>query len=142
MKRKLIYNTGLVVILIACLGFIGSSVTAGARQYNKFNKISMDQLTWAEHEGQAFNVNPTEAFFVVNQIKIHVVENLRLRSGEVFSTVILDENGNRMLLSQLKDFQRVAVEGYITRENFTFATKIKRKPLRSGDPTKTSAIPQ
>ena len=142
MKRKLIYNTGLVVILIACLGFIGSSVTAGARQYNKFNKISMEELNKTLHEGQAFSVNPTEAFFVVNQIKIHVVENLRLRSGEVISTVIIDENGNRMLLSQLKNFQRVRVEAYTTRENFTFASKIKRVPLRPGDPTKPSAIPQ
>jgi hypothetical protein len=141
MKRKHIYKTGIVAILIGCLGFLGSSVMAGSRDA-KFARILMEDLLAQEINGQAFSVNVTDSFLVVDQTKVYVVENIKLKSGETISTEITDENGNRLPLSQIKNYQRVKVKAYTSEDGCTIASKIQRLKNKPEDPKGPSGIPQ
>lgn len=142
MKRKHITTAGIAVILLVCLSFIGSSVMAGARKYPKFSKILKEDLVSVDLSGQAFSVNVKDGFLVVNQTKVNLVEGATLASGESISTVILDENQNRIPLSQLKDYQRISVQAYRTEDGFTFARKIQKQLSLEKDKVGPSVVPE
>lgn len=142
MKRKYITTVGIVAILIACLSFIGSSVMAGARKDAKFAKIIMEDLISVEMSGQAFSINVTDGFLVVEQTRVNVVENIKLASGETISTVIMDENKNRIPLTQIKDYQRIFVQAFRTEDGYTFARKIQKQPRLPMDKTGPSSVPE
>lgn len=142
MKRKHKTTAGIVAILIVCLSFMGSSVIAGARKDSKFAKIIMEDLISVEMSGQAFSINITDGFLVVEQTRVNVVENIKLASGETISTVIMDENKNRIPLTQIKDYQRVLVQAFRTEDGYTFARKIQKQPRLPMDKTGPSSVPE
>jgi len=141
MKRKQLYTLSFIAMLIACLSIIGSSVMAGSR-LAKIAQIPMKDLSQVEFQGIAFNINTTDSFLFVDQTEVNIVENQSLKSGEVISSVILDEKGNRIPLTQIKDYQRVFVKGLSTARGFTIALKIQRQPLRPGDKSGPSSVPR
>lgn len=143
MKKRAIYSTGIVMMLLTCLGIIGSSVTAGSRQHAELSSLTMNKLTEADFEGLTTHVSIPDGFLVVGgQIRVPVVESLTLRSGELINTVILDEKGGQIPLSQIKKYQRVHVYGYRTDAGFVFANKIKRLALRPGDKAGPNTEPE
>ncbi len=142
MNKKIMYKAAQIIMLMVCLGIMGSSVMAGSKQPWKLGKVNLNDLTPVEFEGQATYINPTDGFLVVGQTKVPVVENQSLKSGESITTVIVDENGNRIPMSQIKEFNRVLVNGYKSRAGFLFAEKIQRKPLKDGDKKGASSVPE
>jgi hypothetical protein len=142
MIKKAFKSSRVIAILIACLAIIGSSVVAGSRHHDELTSLTFNKLSEMHFEDQVTHVSVTEGFIVVGQIRVPVVEKLTLRSGETFHTLIVDEKGGKIPLSQIRIFQRVHVYGYKTDSGFVFAEKIQRLALKKGDKTGPSAIPE
>lgn len=143
MKTKYLYTAGLIAILIGCLGILGSSVMAGSKNMAQLTKIKLSDLTPSHFESQVSWVDPTDRCIVVGGFRIAVVEGQRMGSGEVITTKIYDENGRRIPLSQLKNYDRIQIDCYKTvADGFLFAERIQRLAPKPGDKRGPSSEPQ
>ena len=142
MKTKHLYTTGFFAILIGCLGIMGSSVMAGSKNMSQLTKINLNDLRLAHYEGQATLVDPTDRCIVLGGIRIPVVEGQKMGSGEVITTEIYNEKGQRIPLSQLKNYDRVQVHGYRSNIGFLFAETIQKIAPKPGDKKGPGSEPQ
>jgi len=142
MKTKYLYTAGIIAILIGCMGIMGSSVMAGSKNMSQLAKIKLSDLKHVRYQGQATLVDPTDRCIVLGGIRIPVVEGQKMGSGEMITTKIFDEKGQRIPLSQLKNYDRVQVEGYKSHIGFLFAETIQKMPPNEGDKKGPSSEPQ
>lgn len=142
MKTKYLYAVGIIAILFGCLGILGSSVMAGSKNMSQLSKIKLSDLRLVHYEGQATLVDPTDRCLVLGGIRIPVVEGQKMGSGEVITTEIYDEKGQRIPLSQLKNYDRVQVHGYRSNIGFLFAETIQKMAPKPGDKSGPSSVPQ
>ena len=133
---------GIIAILIGCLGIMGSSVMADSKNMDQLTTVKLSELRSVHFEGQATLVAPSARCIVLGGIRIPVVEEQRMGSGEVITTRIFDEKGQRITLAQLKNYDRVQVVGYSSRIGFLFAESIQRIASKPGYKSGSSSEPQ
>lgn len=142
MKKKLTHISGIMTALAAIIFMVPSYTAAGPGTMNSLTKLNLNDLKLVHLETQLGHVDPEESCIIINGIRINVVKDQKMGSGEVITTKIYNEKGQIVPLSELKAYDRVMISAYKSNFGFLFAETIHKAPNKPGDITEFDTEPR